>query len=69
MTFWQYVIIIFVGNIIIQIGMIWRRKIIEKNKLKRIDKLSNLDCSIIKAIGRYEKRSSFFNLFKQRKET
>ena len=54
---WFYYLIAFIlSNIILQIGLTKRRKIIEENKLKRINKLKELNDSKINAIGYYEKK-------------
>ena len=64
MEFWQIIILYTISHIIIQIGIIVRKKIIEKNKLNRIEKLKTLDNSKIEAIGNYEKKSSFWSWIK-----
>ena len=62
MNNWQYLLIV----IILATSRIIRKNISESNKLKRIDKLKELENNKINAIGNYEKKSSFWNYFKRK---
>ena len=62
----QSLILIIISQIIIQIGLTIRKNIVETNKLKRINKLKELENNKINAIGDYEKKSSFWSYFKRK---
>ena len=58
MEFWKIIVLWTISHIIIQIGITFRRIVIERNKLKRIEKLASLDCSKIMAISDYKNKGS-----------
>jgi len=48
-----------ISVLITNLGMVWRAKIKERGKIRRIEKLKELEDSKIKSIRKYEKASSF----------
>lgn len=52
-----YIIIALISGIILQVGLTKRRKIIEKEKRKRINILKDMSDSKIIAIGNYEEKA------------